>query len=218
MHDFDGTQKEHDSEMGTFESEQFEYGETGWSGEVFGEAELMELAAELLEVRDEAELDRFLGDLIKKAGRAIGSVVRSPVGQAVGGILKGAAKKALPLAGAALGGWVGGPLGAKVGSGLASMAGQALGLELEGLSQEDREFEAAKQFVRFAGETVKKAASAPPSVAPPTVAQRAAVSAAQQHAPGLLRGAAGTIPPGIAGRARTGRWIRRGRNVIIVNC
>jgi len=40
------------------------------------------------------------------------------------------------------------------------MVGKALGLELEGLSLEDREFEGAKQFVKFAGETVKSAVSA----------------------------------------------------------
>ena len=40
----------------------------------------MELAAELLGVASEAELDRFLGDLIKKAGRAVGQFVKSPVG------------------------------------------------------------------------------------------------------------------------------------------
>lgn len=110
-------------------------------GEVFNESEVMELAAELLEVTNEAELDRFLGNLIKKAGSALGKVVKSPIGQAVGGVLKGVAKKALPIAGGALGAYFGGPLGAKIGSGLASAAGSALGLELETLNQEDREFE-----------------------------------------------------------------------------
>ena len=113
---------------------------------------MTELAGEFLEVSNEAELDRFLGDLIKKAGSALGKVVRSPVGQAVGGLLKGAAKQALPLAGAALGGAVGGPLGAQIGSGLASAAGDALGLES---AAEDREFEGAKNFVKMAGDTVK---------------------------------------------------------------
>ncbi|MGZ5573519.1 MAG: hypothetical protein ACXWEO_00685 [Methylobacter sp.] len=38
----------------------------------------MELTAELLEITDEAELDFFLGNLINKAGRAIGKMVKSP--------------------------------------------------------------------------------------------------------------------------------------------
>ncbi len=86
-------------------SPEMETYETEWGGEaeVFSEAEAMELAGELLEITTEAELDRFLGDLISKAGQAVGTFVRSPIGNAVGGWLKGAAKNALPLAG---GRWV----------------------------------------------------------------------------------------------------------------
>lgn len=40
---------------------QFEtFGEGEWGGEVFSEGEAMELANQLLEVTNEAELDRFL--------------------------------------------------------------------------------------------------------------------------------------------------------------
>lgn len=227
MHDIDRTQMEYNPETGfetnqeqfeQFEGEQFEYGETAEWGEVFSEAELMEVATELLEVRDEAELDRFLGNLIKRAGSAIGKVVKSPVGQAIGGILKGAAKKALPIAGAALGSWVGGPIGAKIGSGLANAAGKALGLELEALSAEDREFEGAKQFVRFAGEAVKNAATASPTANLRAVANAAAAAAARKFAPGLLTGAAGagTPPSGMPyGRGASGRWVRRGNRIIL---
>ena len=84
-------------QMETFEYE-FESGTAQSESEVFNEAEQMELAAELLEVRDEAELEQFLGSLIKKAGSALGKVVKSPVGKAIGGFLKSAAKKALPMA------------------------------------------------------------------------------------------------------------------------
>ena len=204
MRSADGMFPEYNPEMEAFESEQFDY-EAPWSGEVFSEAELMELAAELLEVRDEAELDLFLGSLIKKAGQAIGQVVKSPVGKAIGGVLKGVAKQALPIAGTALGAYFGGPLGAKVGSGLASMAGKALGLELEGLSLEDQEFEGAKQFVKFAAETVKNAVSGPPAADPRTAAQTAALTAAQQHVPGLLRLATAAAAPAAAD-GRVPRW------------
>jgi hypothetical protein len=101
-------------------------------------------------------------------------------------VLKTAASNALPLAGTALGGFVGGPLGAQIGGGLASMAGSALGLELEGLSPEDREYEASKQFVKFAGETVKSALQAAPNADPAAVAKAAAAEAARTHAPGLM--------------------------------
>jgi hypothetical protein len=186
--------------------------ETEWSGEVFSEAEAMELAGELLEVTTEAELDRFLGDLIKKAGHAIGKVVHSPIGQAVGGWLKGAAKSALPLAGGALGAFVGGPLGAKIGSGLASAAGSALGLEAE-MSQEDREFEGAKNFVNMGADAVKSAVAAAPGVNPVALGKAAVKAAVEKHAPGLLGGATGPVSK----FGRTGRWVRHGRNVIIVD-
>src|SRR4029077_4408597 len=137
---------EYNPQMESFEYE-FE-GENSESG-VFNESEEMELAAELLEVRDEAELEQFLGDLIKKAGSAIGKVVKSRIGQAIGGVLKAAAKKALPLAGSALGGMVGGPLGAQLGGSLANMAGSALRVELEGLRGGHPEVEGAKHVRRF---------------------------------------------------------------------
>jgi hypothetical protein len=221
MHDIDRTQLEYSQETPGFQSEQFEYGEYGeWSGEMMGESVLTEadevqLASELLEITNEAELDRFLGDFIKKVGRAAGTVIRSPIGQAVGGVLKGVAKKALPLAGGAIGGYLGGPLGAKIGSGLASAAGSALGLEAESLEQEDREFEGAKQFVRVAADTVKSAASAPPSADPRAVAQAAAIAAAKKFAPALI-GGAGRAAIGVGyGGGQTGRWLRRGNKIVL---
>ena len=109
MHDIDQVRLETEAEAGRyqtgpFESEYFEYGEAetshpGETGGVFSETQEMELASELLEVMSEAELDRFLGNLINRAGGAIGRFVSSPEGQAMGGILKGAAKQALPVLG-----------------------------------------------------------------------------------------------------------------------
>ncbi len=199
-----------------FEQEQFEFG----GAEVFSEAQQMELALELLEVRDEAELDQFLGSIIKSAGRAIGKIVRSPVGRAIGGVLKGVAKKALPVVGGALGAYVGGPLGAKIGSGLASAAGKALGLELQELSVEEQELDGARRFVRFAGETVKGALSAPPSVDPQLAVRAAAAAGARKYIPGLIPGTRVGMPTSAiatGGRGRFGRWIRAGRNIIVVN-
>jgi hypothetical protein len=212
---------EFNQEMSNFEEEQFEYGQAEWgaaAGEVFGEGELLELTAELLEINSEEELNYFLGNLVKRAASAIGKVARSPVGQAIGGALKTVAKKALPVAGGALGAWVGGPLGAKIGSGLASAAGSALGLEAEMLSHEDREFEGAKQFVRLAGDTVRNTLNAPPGTDPRVAAQNAAVQAAKTLAPGLL----GQTPAAAAGgrgapSALAGRWVRRGRHILILN-
>ena len=79
MHDIDQTQLEYESEGENFEYEQYEQSEwEGESGPVFSEAEEMELAAELMEVRDEQELDRFLSDVIKGAGSALRRITSSP--------------------------------------------------------------------------------------------------------------------------------------------
>jgi hypothetical protein len=239
MHDIGHTQMEYSQEQSGlesgfeagfetgFEAEQFEYPQGEWGAEsgefggLFSEGEQMELANELLQVSNEAELEQFLGSFIRSAAQAAGKVIRSPLGQAIGGVLKGVAKKALPLAGGAIGGYFGGPLGAKIGSGLASAGGKALGLEAETLEQEDREFEGARQFVRLAADTVNKAASASGSGDPRSIAQSAAIAAAKQFAPGLLgqRGTAGGISGPIAnvkpGRGQTGRWMRRANKIVL---
>ncbi|WP_417915627.1 hypothetical protein [Candidatus Electronema sp. JM] len=200
------------------EFENFEF-EDEWSGEgeVFSEAELMELAGELLEINSEAELDQFLGKLIKKAGSALGKVVRSPIGKAVGGFLKNAAKKALPLAGAAVGTYFGGPLGAKLGHSLGSLGANAL--EMETLNAEDREFEGAKQFVRMCGDAAKTALSAPATVNPQAAAKQAVSAAVAKHAPGLLTGkksAAGARKSRrSSGPVVTGQWVRKGNKILI---
>lgn len=236
MHDIDRTQLEYSPELEDYEYEQyeqFEYGDNEWNEEtgVFSEAEAIELASELLGVDSEEELDQFLGNLIKKAGKAVGQFVKSPVGQQLGGLLKGAAKKALPMVGSAIGGYFGGDTGAKLGSQAASTAGRIFGLELEGLSQEDQEFEAAKSFVQFAGAAAKNAASAAPTANPKAIAQQAATAAARQLAPGLLAGAMGgahkkpapTDKPCPAcgrgqrgGRSASGRWYRRGNKIVLL--
>ncbi len=187
----------------------------------FNETEEVELATQLLEVTDEAELDQFLGSLLRKASRAVGSVIKSPLGQQLGGLLKGAIKKALPGVGAAIGGAIPG-VGGALGGQLATQAGHLLGLELEGLSPEDQEFEAAKQLVRFAGAAVQDAASAPPSAAgPAAVARNAVAQAARQHAPGLVRRVVAAADPARSGachcrRRSAGRWVRHAGKIILL--
>jgi hypothetical protein len=183
------------------------------AGGFLSDSDEMELAAELLEVGNEAELEQFLGDVIHKIGSGLGKFAKSQAGQELFGVLKSVAKTALPIAGGAIGGLVGGPPGALIGSKLASIAGGALGLELEGLSPEDRDFEASKQFVRFAGQAVANALQADPRADPEAAARHAAVEAARVYAPGLMN---------IAGRGwheprrRTGRWVRHGDRIILL--
>lgn len=211
MHDIDRTWSELGSDTGVGESE-FEFDqETDFFQEMpFNEMQEMELAADLLSVSNEEELNYFLGSLIKKAGKAVGSFVSSPTGKALGGILKQAAKKALPVVGSAIGGYFGGSTGAKLGGKLASSAGSAFGLELE---QDEQELEAARNFVKFAGSTVAKALQAPSGMPPGQAAKQAAAAAAKAHLPGLL---GGTTTGSFGGKARSGKWYRRGGKVILV--
>jgi hypothetical protein len=218
MHDLDRTQLEFESEEpeGGFEGEDFEFGteeiDSQQMESPFSEEEEMELASELLEITDEQELDQFLGSLFKKIGRGIKGAVASPLG----GMLKGIAKKALPVVGGALGTVFGGPAGGMIGSKLASGAGSLFGLELEGLSQEDQEFEVAKRYVRLAGSAAQRAAMASPTIPPQTAARNAVIEAAKIHAPGFLRradqyGRSSRIPR----HCKSGRWYRRGNKIVI---
>src|SRR6185369_482653 len=126
-----------------------EYSQEG----TFSEADEMELAAELLSVSKEAELDQFLGKLLKKAG----AFVSSALGKDLMDQVKQVAGQALPLLGSAIGNMVVPGVGGVVGG---KLAGSLLGLELEGLSYEDQEFEVAKQIVRLSGEAARTAAQA----------------------------------------------------------
>ncbi len=211
---------------GEAEGEYYGESEGEYQGEIYGEspfseAEEMELAAELLGVGSEAELDQFFGKLFRRVGRTIGKVVKSPIGRALGGIVKSAAKQALPIVGGAAGNLLLPGIGGVIGSQLAGGAGSLLGLELEGLSQEDQEFEVARQIVRFAGAAANNAAQTPPAAPPQQAAQTAAVAAAQQYAPGLLSANASSQPAQRTQhchcrRQQTGRWIRRGKSIILL--
>lgn len=148
-----------------------------------------EMALELMGVANEEELNYFLGKLISKAAKGISNFAKSPVGKALGGVLKTAAKSALPILGTAAGGFIGGPIGAKIGGQLASGAGKLFGLEMEGMSAEDREFEMARAYVRFANNAARNASHLyrkNPRVAPRMVARTSVNNAARRYAPGLL--------------------------------
>ena len=213
MHDIDRVQLESDLEMENYEGEQFEW--SGEAGAIFNEADEMELASQLMEVSNEEELDQFLGDLIRKAGRSLGGIVNSASGQAIGGILKGAARQILPHAAGALGTVIAGPLGAQIGSSLASMATNELGMESETWTQEESEYEGAKQFVRVGAETVRNALAVGPDAEPIAAAQAAIAQAAHMQAPGLLQ----AVAPPYAMRSHrgghSGRWRRRGNKIVL---
>jgi uncharacterized protein (DUF697 family) len=147
-----------------------------------------EFAGQLLEVTTEAELDRFLGDLAKSVMKGASSFIKSPIGKAVGGVLKNVAKTALPVVGGALGSMVLPGAGTAIGSKLGSLAGGLLEAgEAEVMGEAEAQYEAAQRYVRFARATYGNAANAPRNVPPRTVARSASISAARQYAPSLLR-------------------------------
>lgn len=205
------------------ESETFEAGaitrdESEWRGAtdtqaVFGEADEMELAAELLEVANEAGLERFLGDLIDRGGQAVGRVAPTAVRGAITSMLKTAARRSLPIIGRAIG-ERGGAADGAISARVVDAAARYFGLELEGLSPEDQEFEAARRFIRFAGEAAKNAVAAPAAMPP----EAAMAWAARRYAPGLLKQPLDPRPADPGARripAAGGRWVRRGQNIVV---
>jgi hypothetical protein len=173
-------------------------GEADWAGQVagpFSEAEEIALAAELLSVSNEAELDQFLGKLwsgIKKVGSVVGKVV-----QPFAGVLKAIAKKALPFVGGALGSLIPIPgVGTALGSALGGAVSNALEMEFADMELEDREFEMARRFVRIAGTAAQQLAQAAPGSRPQAAIGSALAAAAQQHLrhfrPNTVHAASGT--------------------------
>ena len=190
------------------------------TSETFDEMSELDLATSLLEVNDEQELDRFLTSLVKTVSRSSSSGLSPDGMRALRDLLKKAAKKAVPFAAGADSG---------VGGAGVKSAGEIFGLELEGLSAEDQEFEVARRFVRFARGAVRSAAAGGRRGNPAAAARGGLVRAASKLAPGLLRRRRRTSTGG-AGRGAPvlgepivkvrggGQWFRRGRHIIIVNC
>jgi hypothetical protein len=198
-----------------FESGEFESGEVGEFESPLSEAQEMELASELLEIASEQELEQFLGDVARAVGGAAMRLARSDAGRQLGGILKdtlsSAAKQALPVVGRAIGGAVD-PRYADFGGRAGAAVGDLLGLELEGLSRQDQEFETARQLTRFVATALRQAALAPRGAPPAGVARTAVARAARLYLPGYyprLRGRSGRS------WGRSGRWVRRGRTIVL---
>jgi hypothetical protein len=172
----------------------------------------MELTAELLEITSEEELEEFLGNIMSGVARTVGGVINSPEAKALGGVLKGVAKDALPFitsaAGTALGGMAApylGPAAPALGGIIGGTAGQQLAtrvfeMELEGMTQEQAQFEMGRRIVGLAATSAAHAAKAPRGAPPAKVARAAITKAARQHAPGLLRGAGAGAGGGGRGR------------------
>jgi hypothetical protein len=218
-HEYAGEDESVYEDEGEFQGEEHEYDhEDEYTDHEVNE---MEMATELLSVNNEEELEQFLGGLFKKVKGLASKVLKSPAGDMLKGYLKTLAKKALPIASGALGGVVGGPIGAALAGKASDMVGKALGLELEGLSPEDKEYEIAKGYVRFANDAIRRVASDHRyRHQPRTAARTAMVNAARRHAPGFLsprfyqnyRNAAGSGE----GNQANGTWERQQDGSIVL--
>ena len=239
MHDIDRTlteletEDEHEVELegeGEFEfdedddaSDEFEADEmdTMVGGRILDDAEETEAASDLMSVSSDEELEQFLGSLFKKVRRKVGGFLKRGVGRRLLGTVRGLIKRALPIVGGALGSVVPG-LGTALGGSFGGLLSGLLEVELEGMSPEDQEFEAARRCVRIAADAAANATKASQTAASPQQIVRAAVlKAARKHAPGLTNETEAErrrrSPRGRGrGRANTGRWVRRGKFVIVI--
>ena len=167
------------------------------------------LAAALLEVTNDAELEHFLFELVGADG-AIAPAAANALVRA----LKRVARPLFPVHGAALSS---GLLSSRAGADLKATAARIFGLELEGLSPEDKEFEVAGQFIRLARDVIDhvranigvnvKADAGAGAANTQVMTARALQQAARRHAPGLLTMGA----PG-------GYWQRQGRRIVVFDC
>lgn len=115
-----------------------------------------ELAATLLDVVNARQLEAFVSGLVGEAARSAGRPIPAHTGRALVASLSQTAERTLPALSVALGDRR--PPPAPVAT---QAAARLYGVETEGMSAEDRDFEIARHFVRFARAEARRAAGAP---------------------------------------------------------
>lgn len=163
MHDIDSTRLEANPDQNEYLEYQAEASDAGEGEENFempmSEEEEEALAAELLGVSNEEEMDQFLGKLFRKLRPAISGAAKflSQNSGPLSAALKGIARKALPLVGGALGTAIPIPgVGTALGASVGTAASNLLESETNEMEVEEREFEVAKRFVRLASHAVRQ--------------------------------------------------------------
>lgn len=174
----------------------------------------------------EMESEQFLGSLIRKALPLARRFLGSKTGRALTSRLRSKARQILPGLAGRVGGYIGGRFGRRgagqrIGKWAGKHAVRCLGLEyeLEGLPPEEMEFEAARQFVKFAADATKRAMLAPKDAPSKAVVAKAIKKAAKKHAPGLVKKSASSkeyfISPSLTGKKRSGKWVRKGSRIVV---
>jgi hypothetical protein len=149
-----------------------------------------EAATELLEVSGRPALPALLARLLRDAAHAAGQTMDRAVEGELVRLLQRAAHIALPAASIAS------PDGA-------ARASRFFGIELEGLSPEDQEFESARRFIQLVEAAAGQAAAGSQRLPPALAAWLATSRAAKRFAPGWL--AAQPAPPHRSARITAGR-------------
>jgi len=152
--------------------------------ELLSEIHELELATELMELRDERSLRRFVGRVVAATARATGRGRGAPAAEPIQRLLMSILQRAIPRSPPGSGS-AANLVAPVLGDRLADIPDHRLGLELEGLSEEDRQFETARQLVRFAVDAGRRAL-APSQTDPGSHARAAVFAAARRHAPGLV--------------------------------
>jgi hypothetical protein len=163
----------------------------------------VDLAAQLLDVVNESELEHFLRRLVAETARRSGGAVSPDMARGLVEALRTTAERTLPTLSAG----VSTVSGTSHERSAAETAARVFGLEFEGMSAEDRDFEIARELVRFAQAATARAARTHVTGSPAAGVAAVVAGAGRDFAPGLL---AASSPPG------TGTWTRSGSSVELI--
>lgn len=212
----------HNIDRTTYElNDESPFGETAYESELpggtfdrpFSEAELDELTYELLQVRDEQELEQFIAPFIAKAAGVLGKFMASPAGGALKKILKEAVTSALPnLIQRRTQQMTTDGVGTNVGTAIRSE------VDWEGAPADARDVETAKKVIEVGAKAAQQVATMPPNAPVQAVADAVQNSANQMGIP--TEQGSGSGDRGSGGAVGTsaptsGRWFRRGRTIVI---
>jgi hypothetical protein len=136
-----------------------------------GSSDRSEAATELLEVAGRPALPALLSRLVRDATHTAGPALDRAVEGELLRLLQRAARIALPTGGLAA-------------HDTATQASRFFGIELEGLSPEDQEFEAARRFIQLVEAASQHAAAGSQRLPPAVAAWLATARAAKRFAPG----------------------------------
>ena len=155
---------EFNPEAESLEQESFEASGLATDAEasVLDESQEMEFASGLLEIAHEQGIGRYIDQLITSVAQSCHKPISSLARRELGRLLREPAGRALPALHPQR------SLQAGV-----SSAARVFGLELEGLSNEDRDFETAKGFIRLAESAARRLANEPHGHSPEEAARNA---------------------------------------------